>query len=101
MSKYKVETLYGLKELLAKNDDLYSPDGARMIVVNNGFMGGQLMYDHTNKKVYGFCLKELPTTDEDLGWLKGEYAQSQVRYNMNYADAIEYLKSKGKWDGDA
>lgn len=97
MSKYQILTLYGLRELLKTNDSLYSPDGQPMIVISNGFMGGQLFYDHKSKKVYGLCLKEVPTKDDDMGWLEGEYAKSQIKYNMNYKEAIEFLKSKGKW----
>lgn len=95
MPKYKIERLYGLDELLKANNDLYSPDGQKLIVVNNGILSGQLFYDHKSKKVYGLALKEVTTKDGDLDWLEGEYAQSQVRYHMNYAEAKEYLASKG------
>lgn len=99
MGKYQLLTLYGLRELLKVNDDLYSPDGQRMIVINNGVLGGQFFYDHKSKKVYGLCLKEVPINPEaDMSWLEGEYAQSQVPYHMNYKEAIDFLKSKGKWD---
>jgi len=97
MSKYNILKLYGLKALLQSNDDLYSPGGQEMIVVNNGIFGGQLFYDHKSKKVYGLCLKEVATTDEDAKWLEGEYAQSRIPYHMGYEDAINFLKSKGKW----
>jgi hypothetical protein len=97
MSKYEILTLYGLRELLQVNNDLYSPQGQRMIVVNNGVLGGQLFYDHISEKVYGLCLKEIPITEKDKTWLEGEYAQEQIKYNMNYQEAIDYLKSKGKW----
>lgn len=97
MSKYQVLTLYGLRELLKRNDDLYSPSGQRMIAINNGFLGGQLLYDHKSEKVYGLCLKEIPITEKDVKWLEGEYAQSQIPYNMNYEEPINFLKSKGKW----
>ena len=96
MSKYKFLTLYGLRELLRVNNDMYSPSGNRMIVVNNGTLGGQLLYDHKSKKVYGLCLKEIQVTDNDTKWLDGEYAQEQVRQYMNYQEAIDFLKSKGK-----
>lgn len=99
MPKYKPLTLYGLRELLKVNNDLYSPDGYKMIVINNGILGGQFFYDHHNKKVYGLILKEVPIDPNgDNSWLEGEYAQSLIPYNMNYAEAIEFLKSKGKWD---
>lgn len=98
MSKYEILSIYGLDGLLKRNSDLYSPDGQKMIVVNNGFLGGQLFYEHKGEKVYGLCLKEIPITDKDKRWLEGEYAQSQVRYHMGYEEAIEYLRSKGKWD---
>lgn len=98
MNRYEILTLYGLKELLKLNDDLYSPQGQQMIVVNNGILGGQLFYDHKFEKVYGLCLKEVPIKESDVKWLEGEYAQSQIPFNMNYAEAISFLKSKGKWD---
>lgn len=95
MKKYKIETLWGLRELLDRNSDLYSPDGQRMIVIANGILGGQLFYDHKSKKVYGIALKEVPIAEKDEEWLKGEYAQSLIRQHMNYEDAISYLRSKG------
>lgn len=97
MGKYQLLQLYGLRELL-KTNKIYSPAGNRMIVVNNGFMGGQLFYSHKDGKVYGLCLKEIPITEKDKEWLDGEYAQSEVRNNMNYKEAIEFLKAKGKWN---
>lgn len=96
MGKYKIETLWGLRELLRANSDLYSPDGYRMIVVSNGIFGGQLLYDHHTKKVYGLCLKEVKNIDDEaLDTLKGEYAQEQIKYHMTYKEAIDFLKVKG------
>jgi hypothetical protein len=70
-----------------------------MTVVTNGFLGGQLLYDHKSKKVYGLCLKEIPEPGDDyLNQCEGKYAQEQVKYNMNYKEAIDFLKSKGKWN---
>ncbi len=97
MGKYHILKLYGLRELEKNNSDLYSLDGEKMIVVNNGIFGGELFYDHKSKKVYGLCLKEVPSTEKDHKWLDGEYAKSLIPYNMNYQEAIDFLKSKGKW----
>ncbi len=97
MSKYEILTLYGLDQLL-KTNDIYSPTGHKMIAIHNGILGGQLFYSHKDEKVYGLCLKEIPLKQEDHKWLEGEYAQSQVRYYMNYQEAIDYLKAKGKWE---
>lgn len=95
MSKYKVERLWGLQELLNKNHDLYSPLGNRMIVVKNGVLGGELLYSKSDDKVYGLCLKEVPTTDKDTKWLENEYNKHRAIKNMNYDDAKQLLKSKG------
>lgn len=97
MSKYEILKLYGLREL-SKTNDIYSPDGNYMMVINNGLLGGQLFYAHESKKVYGLCLKEIPLKEGDVEWLTGEYAQSQVGNYMNYQEAIDFLKSKGKWN---
>ena len=99
MTRYSIERLWGLRDLLSKNDDLYSPGGNRLTVVRNGLLGGELLYDHKSKKVYGLCLKEIKDPgDEYLEQCAGQYAQEQVKWNMNYKDAIDFLKEKGKWE---
>lgn len=101
MSKYKILELNGLRELLEANrEKIYSPEGYELIAFQNGIFGGQLLYDFKNEKAYGLCLKEVPLTEKDIQWLDGEYAQTRIRYNMNYKEAIDFLKSKGKWNKD-
>ena len=51
--------LWNLQELIDNNRDLYSPDGETLTVVNNGFLGGQLLYDRKNKKIYGLRFVDL------------------------------------------
>lgn len=98
MSKYKILEINGLRQLVENNQDkLYSHDGYPLIAFQNGFLGGQMLYDAKNEKAYGLCLKEVPLTEKDIEWLDGEYAQTRIPYNMNYKEAIDFLKSKGKW----
>ncbi len=96
MSKYKILRLFGLRELLSINHrEVYSPEGYELTVVSNGLLGGQLLYDYKNKKVYGLCLKEIPDlTEENIKSFDHAWARENIAFHMSGEAMLELIEKK-------
>ena len=99
--KYKILTLFGLKAMLANNHgEVYSPDGYPLMAVNNGLMGGELLYDYEKKKVYGVVLKEIPDlTEKDIEYFDHQWARENIKFHMGAEDMLKIIKEKEKKNG--
>ena len=98
MTKYNIITINGLKELLkANHEKIYSPDGQYLTAVNNGMLGGELLYDFKSKKIYGLCLKEIPDlTEENIKHFDGEWARQNIAYHMSGEAMLKIIQDKEK-----
>ena len=94
--KYKILTLFGLKGLLSSNSgEIYSPEGWSLTAVNNGAMGGELLYDYKNKKLYGLALKEVKDLSEkDVQYFDEQWARENIKFHMSGEHMLKFIKDK-------
>lgn len=94
MSKF-----YPIKVWHLDQEDFYTPDGNRPIIVSDGWFGGDVVYEPKTKKVYRVGLMEVKVENpEFIEKCEFKFREKELRYkiNINNIDAVEQAIKKGE-----
>lgn len=94
MSKYEILTTWRLRQFIADNPNIYTPGGNKPFVVNDGLLGGQVMYDPKTKKVYGLCMKEIKVEQSSIDYCEGVLNKQKVSDAISFEEAKEWLAKR-------